>query len=171
MTDDELRKIVAQTSRTVAQVTKQIGEMNNKFGSFTEGMAMPSMTKILQTKFHAENVAERVKSRKGGRSMEIDVLAWSNGNRNEVYVVEVKSRANDEALDQLKQILADFPKFYPEHRTKQLYGILAAVEIPEDIAKKALKAGIYVARISDDVFQLKVPAGFRPHSFQVKAAA
>ena len=171
MTDDELRKIVAQTSRTVAQVTKQIGELNNKFGSFTEGMAMPSMTKILQSKFHAENVAERVKSRKGGQSMEIDVLAWSNGNRNGTYIVEVKSRTSEESLDQLKQILADFPKFFPEHRNKHVFGILAAVEIPSDIEKKAIKSGIYIARISDNVFQLKVPAGFRPHSFQVKAAA
>ena len=170
MTDDELRRIVANTSRTVDRVTKQIGEMNNKFGSFTEGMAMPSMTKILQTKFHADNVAERVKSRKGGHSMEIDVLAWSNRDRNEVFVVEVKSKADGEALDQLKRILADFPKFFPEHRNKRLFGILAAVDIPDDIAKKAIKAGIYVARISDDVFRLKVPPGFRPHSFQSKAA-
>lgn len=171
MTDEELRRIVANTSRTVDRVTKQIGELNNKFGSFTEGMAMPSMTKILQTKFHADNVAERVKSRKGGQSMEIDVLAWSNGNRNEAFIVEVKSRANDESLDQLQRILADFPRFFPEHRDKKLFGILAAVDIPADIAKKAIKAGIYIARISDEVFQLKVPAGFRAHSFQQKKAA
>ena len=171
MTSEEKAwKAIEALTRQVDRVDKQIGGLN-KFGGFTEGMAVPSMTKILHTKFHAENVAERVKSRKGGDSMEIDMLAWSNGNRNEVVVVEVKSKADDEAREQLLKILADLPKFLPEHRNKRLFGILAAVDIPGTVANKAIKAGIYVARISDEVFQLKVPAGFRPHSFQVKAAA
>lgn len=171
MTDEELRRIVANTSRTVERVTKQMGELNNKFGSFTEGMALPSMTKILYSKFHCSFVAPNVVKRKGNDSLELDVFAYSNGHHNEAYIVEVKSHANAESITQLESELARFPKFFPEHRDKKLFGILAAVTISEEVAKMARKKGIYVARISDEVFQLKVPAGFRAHSFQQKKAA
>lgn len=49
------------------------------------------MTKVLPEKFGAETVAPRVKAHRGGQSLELDVLAYSNGKRNEVFVVEVKS--------------------------------------------------------------------------------
>jgi len=171
--DYDFKKIMAQlaaenvaTFKALRELKEQIGGLNNKFGSFTEGLALPSMTKVLQDKFGAETISARVKSRKGGRSMEIDVLAYSNGKKNAAYIVEVKSHATDEALEQLQRELADFPKFFPEHKDKELYGILAGVDVSDELSKKALKAGIYVARISEEVFKLKVPAGFRAHSFK-----
>ncbi len=166
MTDAELRKILADTARQVAITQQQIGAMNNKWGSFTEGMALPSMTKLLQDKFHMDVVAPRVKSRKGGEELELDVFAYNNGKRNQAVVVEVKSHAKMEAVEQLKRIMKDFPKYFPEHRDKDLYGILAAVDISQEVAKKAMKEGFYVARISDETFKLQVPAGFRAHSFK-----
>lgn len=67
------------------------GGLSNEFGSFIEGLALPSMTKVLHEKFGAETVAPRAKAHRGGQSLELDVLACSNGKRNEVFVVEVKS--------------------------------------------------------------------------------
>ena len=49
------------------------------------------MTKVLPEKFGAETVAPRVKVHRGGQSLEVDVLAYSNGKKNEVFVVEEKS--------------------------------------------------------------------------------
>ena len=173
MSDAELRQLIAalaiENKALAIQVkenARQLGGLTNKFGSFTEGLALPSLSKALTERFHAEVIAPRVLARKGGKCLEIDVLAYSNGNRNAAYVVEVKSHLDDEALRQMERILSDFPKFFPEHRSKELYGIVAGVHISEPAAKQTLKKGIYVARISDEIFQLKVPAGFRPHSFK-----
>lgn len=173
MSDAELRQLIAalaiENKALVVQVkenAKQIGGLTNKFGSFTEGLALPSLSKTLTERFHAAVIAPRVLARKGGKCLEIDVLAYSNGNRNEAYIVEVKSHLDEDALHQMERILSDFPKFFPEHRSKELYGILAGVHISEPIAKRAIKEGIYVARISEEIFQLRVPAGFRPHSFR-----
>ncbi len=173
MSDAELRELIAQnavaigrTARTVKDLAAQVGGLGNKFGGFTEGLALPSLSKILSERFHAEVIAPRVWARKGGKALEIDVLAYSNGTRQEAYVVEVKSHLDEEALAQIKNTLNLFPKVFPEHRSKELYGILAAVQISESVAKRTIKAGIYVARVSDDIFRLRVPAGFRPHSFK-----
>ena len=67
------------------------GVLCNQFRGFTEGLALPLMTKVLPEKFGAETVAPRVKVHRGGQSLEVDVLAYSNGKKNEVFVVEVKS--------------------------------------------------------------------------------
>ena len=166
MSDTELRELVAQTAKTVKDLAVQIGGLSNKFGSFTEGLALPSLSKTLTQRFHAEVIAPRVRARKGAKSIEIDVLAYSNGARNEAYVVEVKSHLDENALEQIQSLLAVFPRFFPEHRSKDLYGILAGVQISDAAAKQAIKAGIYVASISDEIFRLRIPVGFRPRSFK-----
>src|SRR5262245_59023054 len=73
--EEELAEERRKTERVVRQVNKQLGELGNKFGSFTEGMAFPSMEKILRNRFKMDVVALRAKSRQNGHSIEIDVMA------------------------------------------------------------------------------------------------
>jgi RecB family endonuclease NucS len=96
-----------------------------------------------------------------GERLEIDVLAYADGELNEAYVVEVKSHAREEAIDRLRSVLERFRRFFPEHRDKTAYGILAAVDLSAELRERVLKAGFYVARIREEVFELDVPANFR----------
>ena len=155
-----------ETDRILREVGKQIGGLGDKFGSFTEGMAFPAMKKLLQERFHMSTIALRTLSRRNGRSLELDVLAYSNTDRNEVYVVEVKSHLREDGLRQFLKILNDFPEFFPVHRDKELYGILAAIDIPEDLRRRVLAQGIYLAQISGDAFELQLEGDFEPRSFQ-----
>lgn len=186
MTDQDLRSIIAdlairqaetdrqiketglqlkETDRYIKELGRQIGGLGDKFGGFTEGMAFPSMTKILQQRFGMDVIATRVISRKNGRSMEIDVLAYSNSKVNEVYVVEVKSHLRDDGIEQMLRILHGFHDFFAGHEGKKVYGILAAVDIPDDIRERVLREGIYLACIHDDNFELQIPEGFHPRAF------
>jgi hypothetical protein len=154
-----------KTDRQLKELGKQIGGLGAKFGSFTEGLALPSMEKILRQRFGMEVVSPSVRVSKEGRHMEIDVLAYANGNLNTVYVVEVKSHAREESITQLKSILQRFRTFFPEHKDKQLYGILAAVDMSLELREKTLQEGFYVARIHDQVFELDTPENFQPISY------
>jgi hypothetical protein len=58
---------------------KQIGGLGAKFGSFTEGLALPSMETILQQRFGMTVVMPRVRAKRNGEHLEIDVLAYANG--------------------------------------------------------------------------------------------
>jgi hypothetical protein len=183
VTDQELRNLVAsltvkhaelaevqkreteQTNRQLREVGRQLGGLGEKFGSFTEGMAFPAMTKILMQRFGMSTIATRVRSRRNGRSLELDVLAYSNSRQNEAYVVEVKSHLREDGLDQLRRTLRDFREFFPEHADKKVYGILAAVDIPDNVAEKTLREGIYLARIHDNQFEIQVPDGFQPRAY------
>ena len=154
-----------ETARQIKELGKQIGGLGSKFGSFTEGLALPSMEKILRQRFGMEVVSPSVRASKEGKHMEIDVLAYTNGNLNIAYVVEVKSHAREDSITQLKIILQRFRDFFPEHKDKQLYGILASVDMSPELRQKTLQEGFYVARIHDQVFEIDTPENFQPQSY------
>lgn len=167
-TDQQIKQTdqqIKQTNRQLKELGKQIGGLGEKFGSFTEGLALPSMEKILMEKFGMEVVSPSVRASKRGEHLEIDVLAYANSEVNEVYVVEVKSHAREESIEQIRRLLERFRRFFPEHRDKTVYGILAAVDMTSDLRERIMKAGFYVARIHDEVFELDVPANFRAKGY------
>ena len=164
-TDRQLKELGKQTDRQLKELGKQIGGLGAKFGSFTEGLALPSMEKILRQRFGMEVVSPSVRASKEGKHMEIDVLAYTNGNLNIAYVVEVKSHAREDSITQLKNILQRFRTFFPEHKDKQLYGILASVDMSPELRQKTLQEGFYVARIHDQVFEIDTPENFQPQSY------
>jgi hypothetical protein len=164
-TDRQLKELGQQTDRQLKELGKQIGGLGAKFGSFTEGLTLPSMEKILRQRFGMEVISPSVRASKEGRHLEIDVLAYANGNLNTAYIVEVKSHAREDSITQLKSILQRFRAFFPEHKDKQIYGILAAVDMSPDLREKTLQEGFYVARIHDQVFELDIPENFQPQRY------
>ena len=154
-----------KTDRQLKELGKQIGGLGAKFGSFTEGLALPSMEKILRQRFGMKVVSPSVRASEDGKHIEIDVLAYTNGNLNTAYIVEVKSHAKEESITQLKSILQRFRTFFPEHKDKQLYGILASVDMSPELRQKTLQEGFYVARIQDQVFELDTPDNFQPQGY------
>jgi hypothetical protein len=167
-TDRQLKETdrqIKETGQQIKELGKQIGGLGSKFGSFTEGLALPSMEKILRQRFGMKIVSPSVRASENGKHMEIDVLAYSNGDLNTAYIVEVKSHAREDSIAQLKSILQRFRIFFPEHKNKQLYGILAAVDMSPELRKKTLQEGFYVARIHDQVFELDTPENFQPQGY------
>jgi hypothetical protein len=97
--------------------------------------------------------------------MRIDVLAYANAPINAAYIVDVKNHPVEDSITQLKSILQRFRFFCPVHQNKQLYGILAAVNMSPDLREKTWQEGFYVARIHDQVFELDTPENFQPQSY------
>lgn len=164
-TSRQIRAEQKETNRQLRELGRQIGGLGDKFGSFTEGLALPSLSRILTRDFGMQAITPRMRVRNNGHSLEVDVLAWSDA-RDEVFAVEVKSHLREDALDQMRNILRKIPELLPIHRGKKIYGILAAVDIPEDVREKVLQEGIYLARIHDGQFEVQVPEGFQPRAFQ-----
>nr|VFK31264.1 MAG: hypothetical protein BECKMB1821G_GA0114241_10807 [Candidatus Kentron sp. MB]VFK34782.1 MAG: hypothetical protein BECKMB1821I_GA0114274_10847 [Candidatus Kentron sp. MB]VFK76944.1 MAG: hypothetical protein BECKMB1821H_GA0114242_10857 [Candidatus Kentron sp. MB] len=157
--------------RQMKEQGRQIGGLGRKFGGFTEGMAFPSMRKLLRERFGMETINQRVEAHRNGGQMEVDVLGYTNGADNRVVVVEVKSRLTQEGIEHMERTMARFDKFFPEHADKTRFGIIAAVDIPEEMGEQTLKRGFYLARIRDELFALKSPKGFLPRYFGGKVCS
>lgn len=162
-TDQELK----ETGRYIRELGKQIGALGNKFGSFTEGLALPALNKILRQEFNMDVVSPHLQAWKNGECLEMDVLSYANGEVNAAYIVEVKSHLREDSITQLLDILKRFPRFFPEHKGKKLFGVLAAVDIPERLKDRVLGLGLYLARIQDEAFELEIPKDFQPRDFSV----
>ncbi len=162
----ETDKAIKKTDKAIKELSKQIGGIANKFGSFTEGLALPSMTKILSEKFGMTTINPSVRVRdKNGNEQEIDVLAYANGEINTAIIVEVKSHLREEGIEQLLKQCRDFRVLFPELADKKLYGILAAVDANQQLQQKVLAQGLYFAKIHDEQFSLCVPKDFKPFCF------
>jgi hypothetical protein len=157
-----------ETDRLIKELGRQIGGLGNKFGSFTEGLALPSMERLLRERFKMTVISPRVKVQLDGREMEIDVLAYANGSIHSAYVVEVKSHLDERALEQTLEILKQFPRMFPEHADKALYGILAYVQGSREMRQRVLEAGLLPATIHDEQFRLEAPEGFQPRRFDTQ---
>ncbi|VFN01781.1 MAG: Protein of unknown function (DUF3782) [Candidatus Kentron sp. G] len=156
----ETERRFRETERAIKEVNKQIGGIGDKFGYFTEGMALPSMERILKERFGMTTIMPRVRTRKNGEEIEIDVLAYANDDIRLAIVVEVKSRVKREAIEQLEKIMKRFREFYPEHKDKAVMGILAGVDWNRGVEEEARDAGFPTAAIRDEIFESTTPEGF-----------
>ena len=152
-TAKEIKQVQAQTAREIKQVNKQVGEMGNRWGSYTEDLAFPSLVSILETRFQMDTIVQRARKRIGGRHIEIDVLAYANSTLNTAFVVEVKSNLQDENISELLETIANFYAYFPEHKDKKIFGMIACVSAADSAINLARKRGIYVVRVSDGIFK------------------
>ena len=162
---ERLARSQARTDEVIQRVTKQLGELGNRFGGFTEGMALPSVREILYEQLGVDAVVTDARARRNGSSFQVDAVGIANGEAGKVYLVEIKSRLREEGLQQILQHLRSFGEFFPEHRGKTRYGMLVAVDVPEELEKRVLQQGIYLAKIHGDLFELVLPEGFEPRGF------
>ncbi len=167
----EADKRAKELDKQVKELGKQIGGLGNKFGSFTEGLLLPSVGKILAEYFGATNFLPRIRSRKAGREFEADAFAYSNGERNLGVVVEIKSDAEVRHIKQLRQTMEDLPVFYPEFAHLRLQGLFTAVDgISAEVRREAARAGVFVAVITDDMLEFTPPdAAFEAFTILPKA--
>ncbi len=169
---DEIRAILKETAeqqrethKEVSRIAKIAGDIGNKFGSFTEGMAFPSMERVLRKQFGMKTVTTNYKTEAGSDTLEIDVLGLANGDINAAVIVEVKSHFRKRDIEQMFKIMDRFRRLHPEYADKKLYGIIAYVNGAGEQREDAQRAGLFVASIHDEVFELKTPATFVPRDF------
>lgn len=155
--------------KKIREVSQQIDRLGNKLGGFTEGLALPSMQEILFEKFKVNTVSPSVRVSSNGKHLEVDVLAYTNGEVNVAYVVEAKSHLREEGIEQLLRILDEFAEWFPEHKNKRLFAILAAVDIPAALRPKVFEKGLYLARIHNDLFELQSAEAFGSRRFDKPA--
>ena len=165
----EEKKRRAEDTKSMRELREQLGGLGNKFGSFTEGMAFPSMEKVLRKRFGMTTVTTRYKTRRDNETIEIDVLGLANGALNTVMVVEVKSHFKERDIEQMLRLMDRFTEFFPEHKGKKLYGIMAYVDGSEETRQMALNGGFYVAHIHDEIFDLDTVTPFIPRDFSQPA--
>ena len=153
---DELKAIVARTSRNVDDLT-------GKWGKFVEGMVAPACkTLFADRNIPVHKVLQRVQAEYDGRSMEIDILVVNEGY---VVLVEVKSTLKvDDVREQLER-LGQFREFFPEYADKQVLGAVAGIVIEEQADRFAYREGLFVIGQAGDTVRILNDKKFQPKAW------
>jgi hypothetical protein len=153
----ELAEESKKTERKIKEQGKQIGGIGERFGSFTEGLAYPSLRKILYKQYGIENTAANVvKDFPDGRQIEFDAFGYTNGTVNNAVVVEVKTHLQSKHIYEFKAELENFRRDFPEFKDKHLYGILATPRIvSKELKLQIFENGLHLAIVHDEVFGFK----------------
>ncbi|MCU0425301.1 MAG: DUF3782 domain-containing protein [Candidatus Kapabacteria bacterium] len=161
---EEADKRSKDLDRRIQEVSKQLGGLGNKFGSFTEGLLLPSVEKILRKKFGVTDFYMRLKTKHGEDLQELDGFGFVNGAKNVGFIVEVKSHLDNRSIEQTLKQLRDFGRFHPHFKGMKLHGIIAAVDTVSESQRKAVfNAGLYLVTVNDDVASMPTPPkGFMP---------
>lgn len=167
----EIRQILAElalnqkeTDRLVKQTQKQLGELGNKFGSFAEGLAYPTVERIMREQFGMEGV-NPIHIRRHGDELELDALGYSNGSVNTVIAGEIKSHFREEHIGQIERACQKLPEFMPEHAGKKVHGMVIFIKGEQNAIDLATKRGIYTVQANDENFKLRSPKHFIPRDF------
>ncbi len=166
---EELVASRQETDRLVTTIHRDIGRLSNAFGLYTESMFQPSLKRILRERFGMTVITAPQKFWIDDDAYEIDIVGHAMDESDEVYLVEIKSQLREDGIEQMHEHLRRFARAFREHRGKKLFGILAAVTIPETLRVQALKQGLFLATVKDDVFELSTPDDFEPRPFGLRS--
>ncbi len=165
----EIRASRQESDRLITSFNRELGRLGNKLGGYAESLIRPSLDRVMREHFKMTVITSPQRIRRYGEVLEIDFVAHAGDERDEVYLAEIKSQLRQDGIDQLLNHLRRFPRFFPEHRGKKLFGVLAALEIPAELKSKALSEGLYVATMREDVFEIVPPDDFIPRAFGVRS--
>lgn len=161
-TNESRRRSGEHHGRVLRYLQRQLPRRNGSPEDPEGGTALDAMRHVLEERFGATNSFLGVIARRAGRWMRVDAFAYSPS---VACVVDIRERLTAGSPEQLLQVLEDFRHFFPEHRNKTVFGILAFADAPEDVRDQALDAGIYLAHIRNGRFEIQVPPDFRPRAF------
>jgi hypothetical protein len=129
-------------SEKFKETQKLVGRLSNSWGEFVEGLVIPSVIRMFAERdIEIERVGPRVKSHKGGETMEIDIIG---DNSSYVVVVEVKSKLLSGDVINFIEKLGNFKYFFPNYADKKVVGAVAGISVDESVKNFAEKKGFFV---------------------------
>ena len=128
-----------------------------------ENLVAPACeTLFLERGIPVHQVSQRIKKRKKGETLEIDILVL---NQDHTLVVEVKSRLSVADVQEFIADLQRFRHFFPEYAQNQLYGAVAGIIIDEGADRYAYRQGLFVLAQSGEAIALLNNDEFQPKAW------
>lgn len=163
-TDTRFKETDRQIRETNAQLRKLEGFFGNQWGRLIEALIQPSVLKLFQSRGHdVRRLHQRSKAQRNGDSMEVDIIL-ENGN--EVMPIEVNSTLTVDAVNEFLAELGEFVEFFPIYKGYRVYGVVAGLDVSQDVERYAIRKGLFVLRVSgDDMVEITNDKAFVPRNF------
>ena len=137
-----------------------IDSLTGKWGRFVEGMIAPAVANMFSERgIEVERIFQRVRARRNGEEMEIDILAV-----NEEYAILIEAKSTLGVDDVKEHIgrLESFKEFFPEYSDRKVVGAVAGIVIEEGADRFAYRNGLFVIGQSGETAKILNDEKFRP---------
>jgi len=162
-TERLLKEQARETDRQIRRVNRQIGDLGNRLGEFVEWQVRPSAVRLFQDRGIAVyELASDVTIQRDGEGLEIDLLAI---NTTEAVLIEVKSKLTQNDVDEHLERLGKFKRLMPRYQDVRAMGAVAAMVVPQDVARYAYRQGLFVMAQSGDDMVILNDTNFTPKAW------
>lgn len=162
--DQRFQETQAEIKTTSSNLRRLEGLFGSQWGKLIEALVQPNVLTLFQARGHqVHRLHQRSKAQRNGDTMEIDLILEDSM---EVIVGEVKSTLGLEEVNAFLADLAEFTTFFPLYRGYQIYGAVAGLEVPAEVARYAYRRGLFVLAVTaEDFVTIQNDSKFRPRNF------
>ena len=143
-TDRQIKELTysqKETDRQMKQLRQEIGGMAHSQGSFAEEYFFNAFESGKKNFFgeRFDDIDKQLKGHWGGRNDEYDIVMF---NHESVAIVEVKYRAHENDVAQVRRKAETFRYFFPKYSGYKIYLGLASMSFPEKLEESCIEEGI-----------------------------
>ena len=154
---------LARAEAIAAQANQAVNSLSSRWGRFVENLVAPAVLRLFQNRGIAvQEVYQRVRSARGDRNLEVDILAVDD---DVAVVVEVKSRLTQDNIRRCLHNLEHFKTAFPHYANYRLYGAVAAIEIDGEVDIYAYNQGLFVIQQAGDSVEISNTPDFVPRTW------
>lgn len=149
-----------ETDRKIQAVTESIGRLGNKLGAFVEEMIKPAAVALFRARgIDVHEVHRGVEAHRGGDTIEIDLLVVNTA---DVVAIECKSTLSIDDVNEHLVALQKLKTLLPTYSDKQVMGAVAAMVLPDEVARYAYRCGLFVLAQSGEHVVIRNDLKFQP---------
>lgn len=149
-----------ETDRKIKDVSASIGRLGNRLGDFIEDAVRPSAVRLFKQRgIEVHEVQQNVTVQRGEEGIEIDLMVV---NDSEAVAVECKSNLKMDDVNEHLERLGKLKKLLPRYKDFKLMGAVAAMVIPDNVARYAYAQGLFVIGQSGEHLEIRNDDAFVP---------
>ena len=141
-----------ETNHAISRVNKVIGQLGGRLGDFVEEMVKPGVVRLFQERgIKVHEVHRDVTAHRNKDSLEIDLLVV---NDTDIVAIECKSKLSIDDVNEHIKRLGKVKKLLPKYSDMNIMGAVAAMVIPENVARYSYRKGLFVIAQSGEIMKI-----------------
>ena len=149
-----------ETDRKIKEVSASIGRLGNRLGDFIEEAVRPAAVRLFRERgIEVHDVFQNLTVQRGEEGLEIDLMVV---NDIEAVGVECKSNLKMDDINEHIERLSKLKRLSPKYANIKLMGAVAAMVIPENVARYAITKGLFLIGQSGDHLEIRNDTAFEP---------
>ena len=163
----ETERRFQETERLIKQqnqnLNEQLGKLGNRLGEFVEWQVRPAVIRLFQERGIAvHEFYPGASAQRGNEAIEIDLLVVDT---TDAVLVEVKSKLTQPDVDEHLERLSKFKRLMPRYGDINAMGAVAAMVVPDEVARYAYRQGLFVLAQSGDSVVILNDDTFQPRTW------